>query len=380
MPDPTKQPGVAPAHENMEALSQFAGDIGLRLGKYLMTVLGESNYLLGLHPPGDKSRPWIEQIKSAAGAASQLVQQLITFSCRLPPELELVSVNAIVTQMAEQFTTLFGSSLARGDFRIDILLDAKDSLVLVDATQFQSAVVRLLKWVHTRVGVGTLTIRTGNQPGIVQLSLIDNGPALRDEERQRLFEPFHDVDPDTADLGLAVAYGIIRQAQGTLQVKSDSTGTEITIDLPLANTEAATCDIDKSTGKQTVLVVDDEELVRNYLVIALNHLGYEVIAAKDGSEALFQCLQTKTNIDVLLTDMILPGMNGRQLAEQAKKVRPTLKLVFMSGYTENLLGEGRVFLRKPVTPDQLDKALRHVLSTAGDTLSKALSSADVDLK
>jgi len=380
MPDPKNQPVATPAHENMEALSQFAGDIGLRLGRYLMTVLGESNYLLGLHPPGDKSRPWIEQIKSAAGAASQLVQQLITFSCRLPPELELVSVNSIVTQMADQFTTLFGSSLARGDFRIDILLDAKDSLVLVDATQFQTAMVRLLKWVHTRVGVGTLTIRTRNQPGIVQLSLIDNGPALPDEERQQLFEPFHDVDADTADLGLAVTYGIIRQAQGTLHVTSDSAGTEISIDLPLANTEAATCPIEKSAGKQTVLVVDDEELVRNYLVIALTHLGYEVIPAKDGNEALFQCLQTNINIDVLLTDMILPGMNGRQLAEQAKKLRPTLKLVFMSGYTENLLGEGRVFLRKPVTPDQLEKALRHVLSTASDTLTKALSSAEVDLK
>lgn len=380
MSKPNKCDDAVPPRENMEALSHFAGDVGLRLGKYLMTVLGESNYLLGLHPPGDKSRPWIEQIKSAAGAASQLVQQLITFSCRLPPELELVSVNTIVTQMAEQFTSLFGSSLARGDFHIDILLDAKESLVLVDATQFQSAVVRLLKWVHARDGVGTLTIRTSNQPGVVQLSLIDNGPPLRDDDRQRLFEPFYDVDPETADLGLAVAFGIIRQAEGSVQVKSDTSGTEIAIILPLANTEAATSPLVSAIGKQTVLVVDDEELVRNYLVIVLNHLGYEVIAAKDGNEALFQCLQTKLSIDVLLTDMILPGMNGRQLAEQAKKVRPTLKLVFMSGYTENMLGEGRVFLRKPVTPDQLDKALRHVLSSAGNTLSKALSSAEVDLK
>ena len=147
----------------MDALSQFAGDIGVRLGKYLMTVLGESNYLLGLHPPGDRSRPWIEQIKSAAGAASQLVQQLITYSCRLPPEMELVSLNAIVKQMAEKFTTLFGNSLARGDFRIDIQLEAHDSLVMVDAQQIETAVLRLLPWTHRRVGVGTLSIRTSNQ-------------------------------------------------------------------------------------------------------------------------------------------------------------------------------------------------------------------------
>ena len=380
MPDPTNQTGAAPAQEQMDALSHFAGDVGLRLGRYLMTVLGESNYLLGLHPPGDKSRPWIEQIKSAAGAASQLVQQLITFSCRLPPEVELVSLSAIVTQMAEQFTLLFGNSLAKGDFHIDVHLDAKESLVLVDTMQFQAAVVRLLKWIHHRVGVGTLTIRTSNQPDTVRLSLIDNGPTLHEDELKKLFEPFHDVDAETADLGLAVAYGIIRQAKGTVHVKTGPNGTEITIDLPLANTEAATSTIVKTTGKQTVLIVDDEELVRNYLVIALTRLGYEVIPVKDGDEALAKCLQSSINIDVLLTDMILPGINGRQLAEQAKKLRPTLKLVFMSGYTENLLGEGRVFLRKPVTPDQLDKALRHVLSTAGNTLTKALSSAEFNLK
>jgi len=379
MPDSTNQSGTAPVQEQMDALSHFAGDVGLRLGKYLMTVLGESNYLLGLHPPGDKSRPWIEQIKSAAGAASQLVQQLITFSCRLAPEVELISMNAIVTQLAEQFTSLFGDSLAKGDFRIDVHLEAKESLVLVDTSQFQTAVIRLLKWIHTRIGTGTLTIRTSNQPDCVQLSLLDNGPALSEEARLKLFEPFHDVDAETADLGLAVAYGIIRQAQGTVQVKTNANGTEITIDLPLANAKAASSTNIKTTGKQTVLVVDDEELVRNYLVVALTRLGYEVIPVKDGKEALFQCLQSNVIIDVLLTDMILPGMNGRQLAEQAKKVRPTLKLVFMSGYTENLLGQGRVFLRKPVTPDQLEKALRHVLSTA-NTLTKALSSADFDLK
>lgn len=363
----------------MDALSQFAGDIGVRLGKYLMTVLGESNYLLGLHPPGDRSRPWIEQIKSAAGAASQLVQQLITYSCRLPPEMELVSLNAIVKQMAEKFTTLFGNSLARGDFRIDIQLEAHDSLVMVDAQQIETAVLRLLQWIHRRIGVGTLSIRTSNQTGKVRLSLIDNGPSLTHLEQQRLFEPFQDIDAETPDLGLALAYGIIRQAQGIIHVQTSAKGTEIALDLPLANTEASTVYPAQLASKQTVLVVDDEELVRNYLVLALQHLGYEAIPAKDGNEALFQCLQSKVNIDVLLTDMILPGMNGRQIAEQAKKVRPSLKLVYMSGYTENMLGEGRVFLRKPVTPDQLEKALRHVLSSAPDTMTKALSSADVTL-
>lgn len=380
MLDSTNQTGAAPAQEQMDALSHFAGDVGVRLGKYLMTVLGESNYLLSLHPPGDTSRPWIEQIKSAAGAASQLVQQLITFSCRLPPEVELVSMNAIVTQMADQFTSLFGNSLAKGDFRIDVHLDAKESLVLVDTTQFQAAVIRLLQWVHHRAGVSILTIKTSNHPNRVRLSLIDNGPTLQEEEQKKLFEPFHNVDAETADLGLAVSYGIIRQAQGIVLVKTSATGTEITIDLPLANTEATTSSIVKTTGKQTVLVVDDEELVRNYLVTALTRLGYVVIPAKNGDEALSKCLQSNIMIDVLLTDMILPGMNGRQLAEQAKKLRPSLKLVFMSGYTENLLGEGRVFLRKPVTPDQLDKALRHVHSTAANTLTKALSSAEFNLK
>ncbi|MFO0812571.1 MAG: response regulator [Gemmatales bacterium] len=371
---------AVPPPDPNEALNHFAGEIGLRLGKYLMTVLGESNYLLGLHPPGDRSRPWIEQIKSAAGAASQLVQQLITYSCRLPPETELVSLNNIVRQMAEKFTILFGNSLARGDFRIDIQLDANDALVMVDAPQVEAAVIRLLKWVHTRVGVGTLTVVTSNHTNYVRLSLKDDGPALKDEELQKLFNPFNNIDPDTADLGLALAHGIIRQSQGKINIKSNAQGTEIAIDLPLAKTEVSAPHTVAATNKQTVLVVDDEELVRNYLVIALQHLGYEVIPAKDGNEALFQCLQSSVNIDVLLTDMILPGMNGRQLADQAKKVRPTLKLVFMSGYTENLLGEGRVFLRKPVTPDQLEKAMRHVLSAAANTLTKSLSSVDVNLE
>jgi CheY-like chemotaxis protein len=345
-----------------------------------MTVLGESNYLLSLHPPGDKSRPWIEQIKSAAGAASQLVQQLITFSCRLSPEAQLINLNTLVKQMAEQFTTLFGNSLARGDFKIDIQLQANNALVLVDALQFEAAVLRLLKWIHTRVGVGTLTVRTSDEADRIRLSLTDDGPELQPMEKAKLFEPFHEIDPETADLGLALAYGIIRQAQGTIILNSDSNGTELSIDLPLAQTQVSNPTASKIAGKPTILVVDDEDLVRNYLVIALQRLGFEVIAVKDSNEALFLCLQSKVNIDVVLTDLVLPGMNGRQLADQAKRIRPTLRFVFMSGYTENLLGEGRVFLRKPVTPEQLDRALRHVLSKAGDTLTKALSSADVQLK
>ncbi|HQR41203.1 MAG TPA: HAMP domain-containing sensor histidine kinase, partial [Gemmatales bacterium] len=213
---------AVPPPDPNEALNHFAGEIGLRLGKYLMTVLGESNYLLGLHPPGDRSRPWIEQIKSAAGAASQLVQQLITYSCRLPPETELVSLNNIVRQMAEKFTILFGNSLARGDFRIDIQLDANDALVMVDAPQVEAAVIRLLKWVHTRVGVGTLTVVTSNHTNYVRLSLKDDGPALKDEELQKLFNPFNNIDPDTADLGLALAHGIIRQSQGKINIKSNA--------------------------------------------------------------------------------------------------------------------------------------------------------------
>lgn len=375
MPSTTK-----PALPNHDALSELSGDIGLRLGRYLMTVLGESNYLLGLHPPGDRSRPWIEQIKSAAGAASQLVQQLITYSCRLAPEAELLSLNALVRKMAEQFTNLFGNKLASGDFRIEIQLDPQDALVMVDPSQLEAAILRLLKWVHARVRVGTLTITTSHQGNNVRLSLIDDGPGLSQDEQERLFKPFNDVDPETADLGLALAQGIIRQAQGTITIMSDTHRNELAIDMPGANTEVSYASKKSPASKQTVLVVDDEELVRNYLVLALQHLGYEAIPAKDGNDALFHCLQSKVNIDVLLTDMVLPGMNGRQIAEQAKKVRPTLKLVFMSGYTENLLAEGRVFLRKPVTPDQLDKALRHVLSTSSDTLTKALSSAEVNLK
>lgn len=375
MPSTTK-----PALPDHDALSELSGDIGLRLGRYLMTVLGESNYLLGLHPPGDRSRPWIEQIKSAAGAASQLVQQLITFSCRLAPEAELLSLNALVRKMAEQFTNLFGNKLASGDFRIEIQLDPQDALVMVDPSQLEAAILRLLKWVHARVRVGTLTITTSHHGNNVRLSLIDDGPGLSLDEQERLFKPFNDVDPETADLGLALAQGIIRQAQGTITIISDTHRNELAIDMPGANTEVSNASKKSPASKQTVLVVDDEELVRNYLVLALQHLGYEAIPAKDGNDALFHCLQSKVNIDVLLTDMVLPGMNGRQIAEQAKKVRPTLKLVFMSGYTENLLAEGRVFLRKPVTPDQLDKALRHVLSTSSDTLTKALSSADVNLK
>ncbi len=345
-----------------------------------MTVLGESNYLLGLHPPGDRSRPWIEQIKSAAGAASQLVQQLITYSCRLPPEVELLSLNALVRKMAEQFTSLFGNKLASGDFRIEIQLDPQDVLVMVDPNQFEAAILRLLKWVHARVRVGTLTISTSHHDNNVRLSLIDDGPGLLPDEQDKLFKPFNNIDPETADLGLALAHGIIRQAQGTVTILSEPHRNELAIDMPAASTEVTSSKTASPATKQTVLVVDDEELVRNYLVLALQHLGYEAIPAKDGNEALYHCLQSKINIDVLLTDMVLPGMNGRQIAEQAKKVRPTLKLVFMSGYTENLLAEGRVFLRKPVTPDQLDKALRHVLSTSSDTLTKALSSAEVHLK
>ncbi|HMO36154.1 MAG TPA: response regulator, partial [Gemmatales bacterium] len=293
---------------------------------------------------------------------------------------ELLSLNALVRKLAEQFTNLFGNKLASGDFRIDIQLAPQDALVMVDPTQLETAVLRLLKWIHARVRVGTLTVSTSQNGNQVRLSLIDDGPGLTPEEQADLFKPFQNIEADVADLGLALASGIIRQAQGTITILSEPHRNELAIDLPAASAEVTSLKTHMPANKQTVLVVDDEELVRNYLVLALEHLGYEAIPAQDGNEALFHCLQSKTNLDVLLTDMVLPGMNGRQIAEQAKKVRPTLKFIFMSGYTENLLAEGRVFLRKPVTPDQLDKALRHVLSTSSDTLTKALSSAEVHLE
>jgi two-component system cell cycle sensor histidine kinase/response regulator CckA len=373
-----------PVQERMEAMSHFAGEIGLRLGKYLMTVLGESNYLLGLHPPGDKSRPWIEQIKSAAGSAAQLTQQLITFSCRLQPEAQLVSLHTVVKKLAEQFTSHFQEGMARGDFRIDIQLDPHDALVLVDSDQLENALLRLVKWSHDRLKAGTLKISTcvpADSQETVILTLQDNGERLPSQEVDKLFEPFHQIDPETPDLGLALAYGILRQANGEVCVESDAHSTTMRIKLPIATPETSTAVAAAAPApKSTVLLVDDEELVRNYLVIALKHMGYEVIAAKDGNEALFHCLQSNVNMDVLLTDLILPGMNGRQLAEQVKKIRPTLKFIFMSGYTENLLGQGRVFLRKPIMPDLLSEALQHVLNSPRDSLSKALSSSELNLK
>ncbi|HJT81499.1 MAG TPA: ATP-binding protein [Chthoniobacterales bacterium] len=378
--------------QKMEAFGQLAGGVAHDFNNFLTTILGYSD--LVLHETDSKSgiARHINEIRKAAGRASALAGQLLAFSRRQALEPHVVEVNSIITNLERTLLRLLGENIT---VVCHLHQEKSGAHIKVDAGQLTQIVVNLaLNARDAMPAGGQLTLETdvvtlsrdevaSGAPALpvgeyVVISVIDNGDGMTEETKAHLFEPFFTTKSAerSSGLGLATSYGIVCQSGGNMRVESElRKGTRVEIYLPKVPAPPPPSYRKPSsrllpTGTETIMVVEDDVGVRHISIRVLRNLGYEVIEAASCTDAqrLFN-ERGDRKIHLLLIDMVLPHMSGRDFAEWLRKASPETKIVFVSGYLEESINpRDRIepdtfFLSKPFDPEQLAQAIRQALDS-----------------
>lgn len=380
--------------QRMEAIGQLAGGVAHDFNNLLTAITGYSELSLkrlGINHPVSKN---IEEIQKAGTRAARLTRQLLAFSRKQLLQAKLVDLNTLVADMDKMLQRLIGE-------HIDVKTILKPDLGQIKADPGQIEQVLLNLVVNARDAMptgGKITIETGKVdldesyagshvaviPGpYILLAVTDTGKGMDAATQARIFEPFFttkEVGKGTG-LGLSTVYGIVKQSDGYIWVYSElEKGTTFKVYLPcivepIKDEEAATSPTDAASGDETILLVEDEEQLRRLARHILEASGYKVIVATNGVEGLQICKDFPDHIDLLLTDVVMPLMSGRQLAEKMLALRPQTKILYMSGYTDDsvvrhgVLEDDAFFLQKPFTPSILELKVREVLDQPSDNVA-----------
>src|SRR5216117_2458329 len=368
--------------QKMEAVGQLAGGIAHDFNNLLTAILGNTQLLLRELPPGDSMHDDVEEIRKASERAASLTRQLLAYSRRQMLQPEVLDLNVVMAEMDKMLRRLIGE-------HIDLVAVFAPDLgrVRADPNQIEEVIVNLA--VNARDAMpdgGKLTIATanvdldetfaqahlGSVPGsYAMLSVTDTGVGMDATVRAHLFEPFFttkEVGKGTG-LGLATVYGIVKQSDGYISVYSEvGRGTSFKIYLPRIDTPApiqASPPKDRpDRGTETILVVEDEPAVLSLSRRALEAQGYVVLAASDASDAMRVVERHGGTIHLLLTDVVMPGLSGRELADRLATRRPGIRVLYMSGYPgdavvqHGALPHGSAFLQKPFSPDGLARKVK----------------------
>lgn len=378
--------------QKMEAVGRLAGGIAHDFNNLLTVIMGYSHVLateLGRqHPLYGK----IEETQKAGERAAMLVRQLLAFSRKQPLEPKHLSLNNVVSNLEGMLQRLIGA-----DIRLVIRLDPGNGQVRADQAQLEQVLMNLV--VNAKDAMpngGTLTIETAQlelattplyhvdplPPGpYVKLSVADTGSGMDRDTQAHIFEPFFTTKEEGkgSGLGLSTVFGIVTQSGGAIDVTSRvAHGTKFDIFFPRVAADVHTASSPQASpepvgGHETILLVEDDASVRILLRDALRKLGYRVIEAKQGLEACLLASQELDRLDLLLTDMVMPGMGGRELAQHLMTIKPELRILFMSGFTDDvgiLAGHEQGtsgFLQKPFTPELLARTVRKILDAPSNT-------------
>jgi nitrogen-specific signal transduction histidine kinase len=376
--------------QKMEAVGRLAGGVAHDFNNVLTVVKSFSDFLLEDLDKLDPRRADVEEIAKAADRAAALTRKLLAFSRKQVMRPEPLDLNAVVTGMERMLERLIGE-----DVRVVTSLEPGLLAVEADPSSIEQAILNLA--VNARDAMpdgGILTIRTKNEtlekadaawairPGrYAMLSVSDTGHGMDVTTQARVFEPFFTTKPQGqgTGLGLAMVYGIVKQSGGHVWVESKpDEGTTFTVYLPQPSQvdagafragprAAGEPHPAHARGGETILLVDDEEAVRSSARRALERAGYDVIAASDGSDALRLFTEHDGGIHMVVTDVVMPGLSGRELVGRLRIMRPKLRVLFVSGYTEEgvrrqgVLEPGAAYLEKPFTPEKLLRKVREVL-------------------
>jgi PAS domain S-box-containing protein len=365
--------------QKIEAIGRLAGGVAHDFNNVLTVVIGRCQLMLSRYQPDDPAYQDLDQIESTAQRAASLTRQLLAFSRNQASARQPVDLNATVTSVSDMLARLIGENI-----ELAVALDPKLDLVMADPGQIEQVIVNFA--VNARDAMpngGRLTITTRNVmlnaafvsahpaasvgPHVV-LEMADTGVGMDESTLQRAFEPFFTTKAPGkgCGLGLSTVYGIVKQHGGYIAVESEpGRGATLRVYLPRIEAPAAMPRDENGRGPhpggtETILLAEDEEAVRGLVREVLSRLGYRVLVARDGIEALALSERFAEPIHLLLTDVIMPGMDGRELAERLMVARPGTRILFMSGYAEPPIPDD-VLLPKPVTPDALARKVAEVL-------------------
>jgi two-component system cell cycle sensor histidine kinase/response regulator CckA len=371
------------AHK-MEAVGRLAGGVAHDFNNLLTAILGFSDLILDDLPPDDANRSSVREIRRAGESAAALTRQLLAFSRQQIFSLEILDVNAVVKRVDGLLKRLIGED-------IDLIVKLAPGLAKIqaDAGQMEQVILNLV--INARDAMptgGQLTIETANEdldeahllshPGAgigphVMLAISDTGMGMDEATRTQIFEPFFTTKGrgEGTGLGLATVYGIVKQSGGSIWVYSQlGMGTTIKVYFPITRAEAPSETaplVTSQGGSQTILIAEDQHDVRRVASAALRRRGYTVLEASGGEEALRIVRAHSGPIELLLTDVVMPGMSGRQLADAVQALRPSIRVLFVSGYADDaivrhgILDPNVKFLQKPFTPNSLNLKVREVL-------------------
>jgi len=371
--------------QKMDAIGQLAGGVAHDFNNILQAMVGYSSLLLDHLPEHDATREYAEEIAKSADRAALLTRQLLTFSRRQVLEMEDLDLNDVVQLLLKMIVRIIGEDIA-----IEVLQGRRLGLVHADRGQMEQVLLNICVNARDAMpGGGSVTIETENlamdkaycdahawaSPGrYVLLSVTDTGCGMDAATQARIFEPFFTtkVVGKGTGLGLATVYGIVRQHQGMIQVYSEvGKGTTFKVYLPSIERTASTVGtkiVPRATGgTETILVAEDDEMLRKLAARILETVGYTVLLAADGQEALDMFEKQAANVDLLLLDVVMPRMGGKAVYNLLHPRRPRLRFLFSSGYSSNaihtgfVLQEGIELIQKPYAPDALLRKVRQVL-------------------
>jgi len=370
----------------MESMGRLAGGVAHDFNNLLAVILSYSGFVLEELPENDPIREDLEEIQRSGELAKVLTRQLLAFSRQQVLDPKTLDVNEVTEGIVRMLEHTIGE-----DINLALSLAQDIDPIIMDRGQLEQILVNLATNARDAMPEGgELRIETANRQmsetdlaawpsllpgGYVQLSVTDNGEGIPDKIRSRIFDPFFTTKPlgKGTGLGLSTVYGIIQQSGGVITVESaPSRGTCMRILLPKGKQSARHdgCSLPagfKATGTQTVLVVEDSGPMQKMVVRILSAAGYKVLATDNASEALRVCEQHEGPIHLLLTDVIMPEMNGRQLAERVTALRPEITVLFMSGYAHDTIGRhgilepGTNFIAKPFDSSELRNKVFEVL-------------------
>lgn len=386
--------------QKMEAVGRLAGGIAHDFNNLLTVIMGYSQVLLTELGPQHPLRGKIEETLKAGERAATLIRQLLTFSSKQSLDPKVLSLNTAVTSLENLLRRLIGE-----DIQLVSQLDQTNGRLRADQAQLEQILVNLV--VNARDAMpkgGTLTIETAQveltrspvyhltplPPGpYVRLAVSDTGCGMDRKTQSHIFEPFFTTKEEGkgTGLGLSTVFGIVTQCGGAIDVTSRvGHGTRFDLYFPSIESDILTTAPTQPVGQpqrgtETILLVEDEPSVRTLVRDELRKLGYQVVEAKNGIEACLLATQQAGSLQLLLTDVVMPGMGGRELAQHLSVIKPDLRTLFISGYMDDIgimagQEEGTSsFLQKPFTPEVLARAVRNLLDASTPSVRTGTSSS-----
>ena len=372
--------------QKIDSIGRLAGGVAHDFNNILTAINGYADLMFLELAPGDPLRSSVTEIRRAGERAADLTRQLLVFSRRQMLQPRVLALNSLITDSIKMLKPLLGE-----DIELVTLLDPELGQVKADAGQMDQVILNLA--LNARDAMpqgGRLTLETQNvilqeeyaqkhfslKPGsYVMLAISDSGCGMDAQALSHIFEPFFTTkEPGKGTgLGLSTVYGIVQQSGGSIWVYSEpGRGTAFKIYLPrieepVAEAEEKRAETESPRGSETILVVEDDDIVRKLTCQALRKYGYQVVEAANGGEALLACKRHPDTIPLMITDVVMPQMSGPELAVRLRLLHPEIQVLYISGYTDDavvrygLLDTALFFLQKPFTPDALAHKVRNIL-------------------